>query len=402
MGYDQRILFVGQTGELGGAELVLLDMAHHFRDRCDVVLLSDGPLRHRLARIGVAVRVIHARSVFLRVRRQDSVAHNFAAIPALLFLVARLAVIGRRYDVLYPNSQKAAVVAMLAGLLARRPVIWHLHDILSTDHFSNLHVRTVVVLANHLARRVIANSVATRDAFIRCGGDVRRVAVVLNGVDPAWFESIPDAETCRLRDALNVPDNPLVGLFGRLSPWKGQRTLIDALPYLPDVHAIIVGEALFGEADYKAGLIRRAEEVGVADRIHWLGFRDDVPLLMRAVDIVLHTSTSPEPFGRVVVEAMLARRPFVAANHGGVVELVGENSPELIRPGDPHALAEAITRVLATPRQTRDGRAAQNEQRVRLLFSTARMMEELESELALATAPSPGPRAPAKARGRTL
>jgi len=381
----QRILFVGQTGELGGAELVLFDLAQHYGNRCGVVLLSEGPLRDRLARIGIAVRIIRGGLGLLGVRRQGSVVRSFAAAPALLSLVGRLALFARRYDVLYPNSQKAAVATMLAGLLARRPVVWHLHDILSADHFSSLQRRTIVVLANHLARRVIANSTATRDAFVRCGGDPDRVAVVLNGVNPAPFESISGAEARQLRAALKLPDMPLVGLFGRLSPWKGQRTLIDALPYIPDVHAVIVGDALFGEAEYKTGLLRRAGELGVTDRLHWLGFRDDVPALMRAVDVVLHTSTSPEPFGRVIVEAMLARRPLVAADQGGVAELLGENSPELIQPGDPHALAEAILRVLATPKEMLEARAALNERRARQIFSTERMIRELERQLVLAT-----------------
>ncbi len=379
-----RILFVGQTGELGGAELVLLDVAQHFRDRCGVVLLADGPLRGRLAEAGVAVTVIGGGAGLMGVRRHSGLAQALAAIPALLWLVWRLAALGRGYDILCPNSQKAAVATMLAGALARRPVVWYLHDILSQDHFAGPLRRIVVALANRLARRVITNSQASREAFIRSGGDGRKVAVVLYGINPAIFDSVSDAEAQRVRDGLGLRDVSLVGLFGRLSPWKGQHTLVDALPHLPGVHALMVGDALFGEQDYKAGLLQRAAANGVADRIHWLGFRDDVPTLMRAVDVVLHASTSPEPFGRVIVEAMLARRPLLAARDGGVIELLGAESPELLTPGDAAALAEAIARILAAPAAVREARVVENDRRARMLFSAGRMMTELERQLTLA------------------
>ncbi len=380
----RRILFVGQTGELGGAELVLLDIVRHFRDRCGVALMADGPLRGRLAELGVTATVVAGGSGLMQVRREGGRLQSLGAIPALVSVVRRLAALARGYDVLYPNSQKAAVATMLAGALARRPVVWHLHDILSPEHFAVLQRRGVVALSNRLATRVITNSAAARAAYIQSGGDAGKVGVVLNGIDPEAFDRVSDAEAEALRDSLGLRDVRLVGLFGRLSPWKGQRTLVQALPKLPGVHALIVGDALFGEQDYKAALLREAAATGIADRIHWLGFRNDVPALMRAVDVVLHTSTAPEPFGRVVVEAMLARRPLLASRDGAVMEVLGEDSPELVVPGDPAALAAAIARVLAAPAPVREARVMENDRRARALFSAGRMMADLEKELALA------------------
>ncbi len=379
----QRILFVGQTGALGGAELVLLDIARYYRDRCEVVLLADGPLRPRLQAAGVSTTVIAGGKNLLEVSRSGGRLRTLASAPQVLRTAWRVAAVGRRCDVLYPNSQKAAIVTMLAGVLARRPVVWHLHDILSAEHFGGLQRRAVVTLANHMTRRVIANSGAARDAFVAAGGRADRVGVVANGLDSSKFDQVGDAQIARLRAELGLTNKRLVGVFSRLSPWKGQHVLIDALPRLPGVHALIVGDALFGEIEYKTMLMRRADELGVSDRVHWLGFRDDVPALMRSVDLVLHTSTSAEPFGRVIVEGMLARRPVLATNMGASIELLGEGHWGLVPPDDPVALAEAIERIFAIPPPVLAQRVAEDHGRAARMFSVDGMLAGIDRELAV-------------------
>ena len=114
-------------------------------------------------------------------------------------------------------------------------------------------------------------------------------------------------------------------------------------------NGLIVGEALFTDEDrkFREEICKLATDLGVADRIHFVGFcRDIVPLLFR-VDLVIHCSTSPEPFGRVIVEAMLAGRPVVAARAGGALEIVNDHETGLlVEPADAHALAGAIHELL--------------------------------------------------------
>jgi glycosyltransferase involved in cell wall biosynthesis len=124
----------------------------------------------------------------------------------------------------------------------------------------------------------------------------------------------------------------------------------------------------------------------VAPRIHWLGFREDIPELMAASDIVLHTSVAPEPFGRVIVEAMLARRPVVATLGGGAEEII--QTPEtgvLVPPGDAIALADAVLGLLDRPdRRLAMGLAGRA--RAETMFGLATMLEEIEREVAAAVA----------------
>jgi len=173
---------------------------------------------------------------------------------------------------------------------------------------------------------------------------------VYNGIDPTPFELVTSAEVDTLREKLGLIGVSIVGVFSRLAPWKGQHVLLDALPHLPTVHALLVGEALFGERVYAESLRERARSLGVADRVHFLGFRRDVPKLMRLSDVVVHTSIAPEPFGRMIVEGMMAHRPVVASRAGGATEIIeNEANGALVPPGDPGALAQVLADLLADP-----------------------------------------------------
>jgi glycosyltransferase involved in cell wall biosynthesis len=288
----------------------------------------------------------------LSVKKQGDILTSLQAIPAVVHLAWRIAREAAQYEVLYANSQKSLIVAALAGALSRRPVIWNLHDILTADHFSALNRRLSVFCANYLTHTVIVNSHATLKGFTDSGGAIDQTTVVYNGIDAAPFNDAADADVAALRTALDLPlDLPLVGVFSRLAPWKGQHLLIQALEHLPNAHAVFVGDSLFdGDDAYEQHLHQLARRLDLLDRVHFLGFRQDIPQLMHLVDIVAHTSVAPEPFGRVAVEGQLARRPVVAARAGGILEIIDhEETGLLFSPGDEQGLASALTRLIQDP-----------------------------------------------------
>jgi glycosyltransferase involved in cell wall biosynthesis len=378
-----RILFVDQSGALGGGELSLLEIAKHWRETCRVVLLSDGPFRALLKKVAVPVTVLAVPPAFTGIARERGGLRELRAMTPILRLVRRLAQLAEGHDLIYANTQKAMIVAALAGRLARKPVIWHLRDILSSDHFGRAQRWAAVRSANLWISRVVANSMATADAFVTAGGDRARVSVVYNGFDPAAFGLTSDERQMRLRGDLGLGREPLVAAFGRLSPWKGQHVLIEALKLLPGVHALIVGAALYGEDAYAEELQRQVRTMNLADRVHFLGFRNDIPDLMGLASVVVHTSVAPEPFGRVLVEGMLAKRPVVASRAGGAVEVIEDGaSGMLVPPADPGALARAVAGLLSDSAQAR--RIAVNGyERACRLFSLQAMLARIEREIEL-------------------
>jgi glycosyltransferase involved in cell wall biosynthesis len=366
---------------MGGAEWILLDLAKHFRSACHVVLFADGPARTLLEHAGVSVEVLSAPPALLGIKRDVLGPADLRAIPAVAGYVRQIARIARGFDVVYLNSQKALVIGAMASRLARRPAIWHQHDLLSAEHFGPIHRRLVVKLTNHSVAKVIAVSAASAESMRVSGVPTDKVHMVYNGVDPGRFDAVDRDAVRRQRQELGLADVPLVGLFSRISPWKGQHVLVEALRELPGVHALLVGDAIFGEEAYRDELEALAKEADLSDRVHFLGFRRDVAALMHMTDVVVHTSVAPEPFGRVIVEGMLAGKPVLATAAGGAAEIVRDESTGLlVKPGDAGALAGALRRLLADPGLARTFGAAGRQVAIEE-FSLAAMLTSTERHI---------------------
>jgi glycosyltransferase involved in cell wall biosynthesis len=336
-----KILFLDQSGKPGGAELCLLDIARAYRDRCLVCLFADGSFRTLLEEEQIPVKVL---ATAIDVQKDSSTLQGVYSIGRLLPLAIEVARLSHQYDLIYANTQKALVVGALASVLSRRPLVFHLHDILSLEHFSRTNQWIAVTLANRFASLVIANSQASQSAFIAAGGQAKLTQVVYNGFNLDCYRDVA-AQRQPTRQALGFTERDfVVGHFSRLAPWKGQHLLIEALTHCPaSVSAILVGDALFGERDYVAQLQHQVKALNLERRVQFVGFRSDVAELMAACDLVAHTSTAPEPFGRVIVEAMLCGTPIVAAAAGGAMELVADGvTGWLVAPGDPVKLATVI------------------------------------------------------------
>jgi glycosyltransferase involved in cell wall biosynthesis len=339
-----KILFLDQSGKLGGAELSLLDLATAHREQSTVGLFADGPFRQALEARHIPVQVLNQHPI--NVRKEAGLLSGIMSTGALFALVRQVTKIAQAHDLIYANTQKALIVGSIVSLLTQKPLIYHLRDILSLEHFSPSNRKIAVTIANLFVDRVIANSQATRDAFIQAGGNANIIEVVYNGFQPEqYISSTPDnPTTVKLKQQLGLEEKFVIGHFSRLSPWKGQHILIEALQHCPpNTVALFVGDALFGETDYVQKIQAQVQQLGLAHRIQFLGFRDDVPQLMTACDLIAHTSIAPEPFGRVIIEAMLCGTPIVAANAGGAMELIEHNQTGwLSQPGNPTELAHCI------------------------------------------------------------
>ncbi|MFM0738492.1 glycosyltransferase family 4 protein [Paraburkholderia xenovorans] len=342
-----RILAVDQSGVLGGAELSLLEIVKALRARIEVVLFDDGPFRTELAKTGVTVNVLDAGAL-RHVRKQGGSLPKGQALKGLLSLVRATAKRARNADVIYANTQRAMVIGAIAGKLARKPVVWHLRDIVSPEHFGGKQLAIIKWCARMGLSHVIANSAASARAFAELTQfDAKRVDVVFNGISATPFDALRTVPQATLRYHLNLPQDAfLVGSFSRLARWKGQHVLLEAMVLNPHMHAVLVGAPLFGEDQYEIELHAFVAAHNLGGRVHFLGFQHDIPACMCAVDAVVHTSITPEPFGRVIVEGMLAQRPVVAARAGGVLEIVDDQENGMLcTPGDAHALADTLAEL---------------------------------------------------------
>jgi glycosyltransferase involved in cell wall biosynthesis len=344
-----KILFLDQSGEVGGAELCLLDTAEPYKEASLVCLLSKGPFKDYLTQKKLPVCIFDGLIPGQK-ESEFSLQLGLAALHRLLPLIVQIAKLSHNYEVIYANTPKSLLVGALASLLSQRPLVYHLHDIVSPEHFSATNRRLIVMLANGTARQVIANSNATQAAFVAAGGNPALTTVIYNGFDLQRFQNLAVTGQ-HLRQQWAIADRFVIGHFSRLAPWKGQHVLLETLAQCPkQVVAMIVGDGLFGQQAYAHYLRQRVVELGLGDRVRFLGFRTDVPALMAACDLVVHTSVAPEPFGRVIVEAMLCGTPVIASQTGGTIELIDHNHTGwLVPPGDSEKLARMIHWIMDHP-----------------------------------------------------
>ena len=393
----ETILYVGHTAALGGGEIALLRLLRHLdrrQYRPLVVLGEDGPFRAKLRELDIETHVLPLSGDVAYTRKDGMGAGawlHIGKIARASAYAARLARFMRRHrvDLVHANTLKADIYGGIAARLAGLPILWHVRDRIADDYLPGPTARIFRRLCRTLPTQIITNSHATMETLAlpartptRLGGDeaeTYRWRVIHDGVDDAQSGASADAENNGMADRasgssagpgaydpppdaarfplpLQDPARALIGMVGRLSPWKGQHVFIEAAALVharyPRCRFQIVGSALFGEAEYVRRLEEMANAPGLEGCVELLGFRDDVPALMRTFDVLVHASTLGEPFGQVVVEGMVMARPVVASRAGAIPEIVQEGVTGLmVTPGDAPALADALLSLLADPGQ---------------------------------------------------
>jgi glycosyltransferase involved in cell wall biosynthesis len=351
-----KIVHSVTSGEAAGGQVVALQLARAARaagHECAFVSPDDGPFLAQARAEGFETHLLQLGRLF----RLDGALR-------LALLLHR-----ERADVLHTHTPLVAnILGRLAGRVARVPVVSHVHI---ENHFPPGRLRAGLYrrLDNATARSAAALltvSNATREALERQGYPAR-VTVVYNGVAPSSEE--PAAQ-------LGLePGRPVVGEIARLAAVKGQATLLRACAGL-DVSVVLVGADLERGGAYRELLEREAQELGMAERVLFTGYRADTGALLRSFDVFALPSTV-EGLPLVVLEAMAAGVPVVATPVGGVGELVADGETGLlVPPEDADALAGALRRLLAEPATARRLAAAARG-RVEERFSEETMCERV-------------------------
>jgi len=371
------ILFLDHAAALGGAEHSLLLLLRHLdRQRFRPLLACNpGPLARAANELGVPTLLI----AMPRLRG------NPLALVELLRGGLALALVVRRERIalVHSNVMRAGFYALPAARLTGRPLVWHVRDIHVPGQPGGTWYPRLMC---RMADRVIAISRAVA-AVLPC---TERATIIYNGVDLTRFAPhMHNLNAATIRAELELPRaGSLVGILGRVWPWKGQSDFLRAAalvaPAHPTAHFAVIGDTLFAaERDYLQDLRDLAHALGIAHRVTFTGHRQDVPRLLAALDLLVHCSQA-EPFGRVLIEAMAMARPVVAYADGGVPEIVVNGATgRLVQPGDITALAQSIGELLAHPQQARALGAAGRERVVHQFDArqTARAIEQVYAEM---------------------
>ena len=385
----KRILFFTHAAAFGGAEKSLLELVPKLDTELfdfKILFLSQGPLADAFEQSGIPIHIIETPEEILSIRRAEfftpgnirSTIERLKIVKPLVRAVADYAK-NDGADLLYCNTTKAHLVGALAGHRAKIPVLWHFRDYFTSSRIRALYRWT----ARFRAGCVVCNSRFTAKQFPKH----RNAQVVYSGIDPEKMK--PAKDPAEVRRELGIPlEAPLIGMAGRLDPWKGHKVFLRAaariLEDIRDAHFIIVGDALYSDQNYPGDLQRLAEDYGIANHVSFTGFRLDMPDIMNIINVYAHPSEEPEPFGRGIVEAMLLGKPVIASGAGGPEEIVRHaETGVLVDPGDSVALARAAVQLIDNPEVAQafgdNGRIRANT--LFTLDTTARKINEILADL---------------------
>jgi glycosyltransferase involved in cell wall biosynthesis len=398
-----KIVFLNPVATLGGGELSLLDIFASLREQAPgfelhLIVGDDGPLVARAQALGVNVQVLLLPESLSRLgdaaaggrpginRARVKLAASLARAGVSVLGYSRrlrqaLRVIGP--DLVHSNGFKMHVLAARSAWPGI-PVIWHIRDYASSRPAMAKLLRTY---ANRPAA-IVANSKSVAGDIRAVCGDGVRIETIYNAIDLNEFS--PEGDRLDLDQSAGISPAPAgtvrVGLAGTLARWKGYEVFLRALASLPNelpVRGYIIGDALYQTAgsQYQLDELRglAAELKLTPERIGFTGYTDRPAAALRALDIVVHASTQPEPFGRVVAEAMACGRALIASRAGGVSEIIVEGVDALAHePGNAQELAAKLELLVRDPPlRERLGRAGLASAGKR--FDRSRLAIELEA-----------------------
>ncbi len=360
-----RVVYLSPTGALGGAETSLLAMLASVRRArpswaLHLIAATAGPLIERADALGVSTSVLPFPAALARLgehgattdrrRMRFAVAAGRAAASVAAY-GSRLRREIRRVgpDVIHSNGLKMHVLAAWAG---NRPLVWHLHDYIVPRPFT----ATLLRWSAPRCAILIANSTSVADDARAAIGNGMTIVRMYNAVDLDRFS--PCGETADLDRLSGLPPAPpgtvRLGLLGTFARWKGHEAFLRAVARLPrhlPWRAYVIGDAVYqtdGSQYRRAELEHIAASLGIADRVGFTGFVRQSDAALRALDIVVHASTSPEPFGLVVAEAMACGRAVIVSRAGGAAELVTAGVDALPHtPGNVEELSARMATLIA-------------------------------------------------------
>lgn len=351
----KTVLFIDHALTFGGSLIVTSHLARYLdpsRYRAVVIgEVDESVLHHLFARSARYYRIPRAYNYQDRARLRELLGgespglltrvvrralHSVLRLGNLVYMVRVARVVAReKVDIIHHSN--GAILPFLR--LFRRPLVGTMQGIPS-EPLSPLHRRTLEDFG-----AFIMISEVVRQRYVATGGRAEIAELMPNPCDP---EPISDELRATAREQFGLPaDARVVGIVGRVVPWKGQREFLAAaerlLERVPDAFALIVGDTVDGADEYMRDLRSRASTSPHANRIRFTGYVQDMRRAYAVLDVAVHASIEPEPFGLVVIEALGYGIPIVAANTGAPPEIVDDGVDGfLVDPHDTDALAGAL------------------------------------------------------------
>jgi glycosyltransferase involved in cell wall biosynthesis len=344
----KNILFIHQSAELYGSDKTLLFLVVNLDKKKFfpiVILPNEGPLQTELEKENIKVIIAPVLKLY---RKMFTPSNLFKFGKDYFKGTKTIKAIKKEHkiDFIYSNTL-AVLLGFFYSFFHKTKHIWHVHEIIESPTIFTKFFR--FFLNNTTNTVVIHNSKATSN-FWNCKG---KNQVIWNGITTFPEITTEEKETIR-KTILNTNNEIVFALVGRISRWKGQMLLLDTFNELIKTHQniklVYIGSAPPNQEHFLNALKEKIREYDLTNQVTIIPFQENINQLWQTIDIAVVPSTEPEPFGMVAIEAMFANKPVVAANHGGLMEIVVNNETGfLVEPNNKLALKEALEKLINNP-----------------------------------------------------
>lgn len=346
----KNVLIINQSAELYGADKAILELINNFPENYTpiVVLHEEGPLKSLLEKKRIQV----IKASVIKVKRGILKPSFFLKLPFEIiksFIVIKKQLRGKKIHLIHSNATSVFIGAFYSFFF-RIPHLWHVHEIIEKPRRIAL---TYPKIINFFSKKVVFNSIATANHFTSILPKIKRKSVIIHNGQERNKDKSSSSEITKIRASFNANFNNkiIIGLIGRISEIKGQDLLVDAyillLKKYKNIHLVFIGSTVKGKEDYLNKVLEKIKKNSLEDKITFINFQENIWPYYDALDVIVVPSTEKESFGLVATEAMLSKKPVIAANHGGLLEIVKlEETGLFFKANDSNDLAKKIELLL--------------------------------------------------------
>jgi glycosyltransferase involved in cell wall biosynthesis len=349
----KTILVIHQSAELYGSDKTML----YFLSELDktkylpiIVLPFDGPLKIELEKNNIKVVIAPVLKLYRKMFTQKNI---FKFIKEYYKGIKILNALNKEYkfDLVYTHTL-AALIGILFAKKRNIKHLWHVQEIIAKPKVFNFLFKKILSLdCNH---KVVYDSIATMNFWIENNLKLtEKSEAVWNGIETKNSKSFTDAELNEVRENYFFATNNeiVIALVGRINSWKGQQLLLQSFETVIEKHKniklVYLGSAPPNQPIFETELRNKIKEYNLESNVILIPFQKEIEKFWNSIDIAVVPSTEPEPFGMVVIEAMLAKKPVIASNHGGPTEIVvGNETGILFEPNNHNSLSDALEKLI--------------------------------------------------------
>jgi glycosyltransferase involved in cell wall biosynthesis len=381
----KSILFIHQSAELYGSDktiLMFIASLDKAKYKSVVVLPFDGPLKREFEKNNIEVIIAPVLKLYRKMLTPKGiikfVKEYKRGIRTLESLHSKY-----KFDIVYSHTL-AALIGIIFARKNKIKHLWHVQEIIAKPRiFNKGFVQLLSLKSNHVA---VYDSKTTMEFWINGNKSLEgKSEFVCNGLDVNQ-KPLPNPEAIAQirKDYFQVDDDELViSLIGRINSWKGQQLLLSSFYKIAHKYAhlklVFIGSAPPGQVFFETELRDKIKEFGLESRVIIIPFQENIWSFWDSIDIAVVPSTEPEPFGMVAIEAMLSKKPVVAAKHGGLTETVLHNETGLLfEPNNAEELALALEELILS-KEKRISYGEKGHHRTIEYFSLEKHVEKFEA-----------------------